>query len=96
MPLCTSFYGKDKSSRNLEAEQFQLKSNEFYIHPEYNSSAQNFDVCLIKTSGVDEIHYDLSKNFEAIPCLPKKMDLEKVENISHLFFHKPWKWFFLY
>ena len=74
------FYGKDKSRRNQEVEQFQMQSNEFFIHPEYNSTTENFDICLIKTaSDIDGINNDLSANFEAIPCLPENFELEKVE-----------------
>ena len=56
-----------------------MRSKLFYIHPKYNSGAKNFDICLIKTP-TDEygIHYDLSSNFEFIPCLPGQINLEEV------------------
>ena len=70
---------KDKSRRNLEANQFQMSSQLFYIHPKYDFGAKNFDICLIKTP-TDEfgIHYDLSSNFEFIPCLPDVINLQEV------------------
>ena len=65
----------------MDAEQFQLKSRSFFIHPEYKKikDAHNFDVCLIKTP-LDEhqINYDLSSNFQSIPCIPNHIDLQKV------------------
>lgn len=73
---------KDKSRRNIDVEQFELKSRNFFVYPEYDrkvDGAQNFDICLIKTSADEfNVHYDLSQNFEMIPCLPEKLDLREV------------------
>ena len=72
---------KDKSRRNIESEQFQLRSRQFFIYPEYGKidGAQNFDICLIKTPANEfGIHVDISSKFDSIPCLPAKIDLKKV------------------
>ena len=65
----------------MDTEQFQLKSKSFFIHPEYKTikDAHNFDVCLIQTS-LNEHHitYDLSSNFQSMPCIPDHIDLQKV------------------
>ena len=77
---------KDKSRRNIEPDQFQIKSRDFYIYPDYDQSiGQNYDICLVKTPA-DEfgIHEDLSPKFDSIPCLPDKIDLEKVCNIPYV------------
>ena len=78
---------KDKSRRNIEPDEFQMKSKLFFIYPDYNrtSGANNFDICLVKTPA-DEfgIHEDLSPKFDSIPCLPEKIDLEKVCNIRYV------------
>ena len=71
---------KDKSRRNLESEQFQLLSREFFNYPEYGKieGSQNYDICLIKTP-TDEfgVSFDLSEKFDSIPCLPNKVELEQ-------------------
>ena len=72
---------KDKSRRTIGTDQFQLKSRQFFIYPEYkkNENAQNFDICLIKTPANEfDIHEDLSLEFDSIPCLPDNVDIEKV------------------
>ena len=82
-----NFISKDKSRRNLEKEEFQLRSRLFFIYPEYNKveGAQNFDICLIKTAS-DEygVHLDLSSKLDAIPCLPDEIDLKKVQSFIRL------------
>ena len=82
-----NFISKDKSRRNLEKEEFQLRSRLFFIYPEYNKveGAQNFDICLIKTAA-DEygVHLDLSSKLDAIPCLPDEIDLKKVQSFIRL------------
>ena len=56
-----------------------MQSNEFFIHPKYNLTTHNFDICLIKTtSDINGIYNDLSASFEAIPCQPENFELEKV------------------
>ena len=82
---------KDKSRRNTESNEFQLKSNLFFIYPEYGKidGTQNFDICLIKTSANEfGIHEDLSSKFDTIPCLPKTIDLSKVRSTSTIIFKK--------
>ena len=76
---------KDKSRRNIEPDQFQLKSRLFYIYPEYGKvdGTQNFDICLIKTPANEfGIHEDLSSKFDSIPCLPDKIDLAMVSYLN--------------
>ena len=70
---------KDRSRRNIEPEQFQLKSRQFFIYPQYgqNENSQNFDICLIQTpSNEFGIPEDLSLKFDSIPCLPENTDLQ--------------------
>ena len=62
-----------------------MKSKEFFIYPEYklNNEAQNFDICLIKTPmNPYGIHKDLSSQFDHVPCLPDKIDLNEVISIK--------------
>ena len=77
---------QDKSRRNIEPDEFQLKSNIFFIHPDYNTTygANNFDICLVQTPPNEYgVYEDLSTNFDFIPCLPdKEIELEKVYRIS--------------
>ena len=85
--LIQNLVSKDKSRRNLEKEEFQLKSRLFFIYPEYNKieGSQNFDICLIKTAA-DEygVHHDLSSKFDSIPCLPDEINLKKVHYVMQL------------
>ena len=70
---------KDRSRRNFEPDEFQMESRKFSIHPEYGKveNAQNFDICLIETSSDDfGTPEDLSSKFNAIPCLPDKIDVD--------------------
>ena len=71
---------KDKSRRNIEPDQFQLKSRMFYNYPLYDqATGTNYDICLVKTPANEfGIHEDLSSKFDSIPCLPKQTDLEQV------------------
>ena len=73
---------QDKSRRNNEVDQFQMKSRNFIIYPEYSAieGAQMHDICLIQTPKNEfGIFEDLSPKFESIPCLPETFDLEKVK-----------------
>ena len=76
---------KDKSRRNIAAEEFQLKSRKFFIYPEYgkNNNAQNFDICLIQTA-TDEfgVPKDLSSKFDSIPCLPENIDFNRTHGTA--------------
>ena len=74
---------KDKSRRNIEPDQFQLKSRIFYNYPLYDhENGTNYDICLVKTPANEfGIHEDLSSRFDSIPCLPKNTDLEQVCHI---------------
>ena len=58
-----------------------MKSRLFFIYPEYGKvdDAQNFDICLIKTSAKNGIHEDISSEFDSVPCLPDETDLKKVK-----------------
>ena len=77
---------KDKSRRNIEPDEFQLKSKIFHIHPDYNTTygANNFDICLVQTPPNEfGVHEDLSTKFDFIPCLPdKEIELQKVNIIG--------------
>ena len=76
---------KDKSRRTIGTKEFQLKSRNFFIYPEYGKvkGSHNFDICLIKTPANDfGIHVDLSSEFDSIPCLPDEIDLKKVSTFS--------------
>ena len=79
---------QDKSRRNIEVDEFQLKSNIFFIHPDYNTTygANNFDICLLKTPPNEfGVHEDLTTKFDFIPCLPdKEIELEKVRSFLPL------------
>ena len=73
---------QDKSRRNNEVDQFQMKSKNFNIYPEYGAieDAQLHDICLIQTPQNEfGIFEDLSPQFESIPCLPEIFDLEMVK-----------------
>ena len=73
---------QDKSRRNNEVDQFQIKSRNFVIYPEYGAieGAQMHDICLIQTPKNEfGIFEDLSPQFESIPCLPETFDLVKVK-----------------
>lgn len=70
---------KDKSRRNIEQNQFQLRSRLFFIYPEYGNGSKNFDICLIKMPANEYgVLEDMSSQFESIPCLPEEIDFEKV------------------
>ena len=82
---------QDKSRRNNEVDQFQIKSRNFVIYPEYGAieGAQMHDICLIQTPNNEfGIFEDLSSKFESIPCLPETFDLEKVKTNFKKFFTK--------
>ena len=71
---------KDKSRRNVDLEEFQLRSRVFFNYPEYGKidGSQNYDVCVIQTPNDNfGVPYDLSTKFFSIPCLPEKIDLSK-------------------
>jgi len=79
---------KDKSRRNDEVDQFQMKSRNFIIYPEYGAieGVQMHDICLIQTPKNEfGIFEDLSPQFESIPCLPELFDLEKVKKFQNFF-----------
>ena len=80
---------KDKSRRNIEPDQFQLKSRIFYNYPFYDhANGTNYDICLVKTPTNEfGIHEDLSSRFDYIPCLPKNTDLEQVCHIRSVRYH---------
>ena len=80
---------KDKSRRNTEPDQFQLKSRIFYNYPLYDhANGTNYDICLVKTPPNEfGIHEDLSSRFDSIPCLPKNTDLEQVCHIRSVGYH---------
>ena len=65
----------------MEVDQFQLKSTIMQIYDKFETidGIPNFDVCLIKTE-TDEngIHFDLSAQFDRIPCFPKVFNLNEV------------------
>ena len=80
---------KDKSKRNVEAEEFQIKSREFLIYPKYNlnKQAQNFDICLIQISESElGINGDLSSKLSDLPCIPDQIDLKEVFRSFHKYF----------
>ena len=75
------FIGKDKSRLSMDVDQFQLKSSIMKIYDKFETidGIPKFDVCLIKTE-TDEngIHFDLSEQFDRIPCFPKMLNLTEV------------------
>ena len=73
--------GKDKSRLSMEVDQFQLKSSIMQIYDKFETidGVPNFDVCLIKTeSDENGIQFDLSAQFDHIPCFSKMLNLEEV------------------
>ena len=75
------FIEKDKSRLSMEVDQFQLESSIMKIYDKFETidGVPKFDVCLIKTE-TDEngIHFDLSEQFDRIPCFPKMLNLTEV------------------
>ena len=75
------FIEKDKSRLIMDVDQFQLKSSIMKIYDEFETinGIPNFDVCLIKTeTDKNGIHFDLSAQFDHIPCFPKVLNLTEV------------------
>ena len=81
------FWFKDKSRLFDEKDEFQLESNEWELFSEnkITGGVRNHDVCLIKTpKNVNGAFFDLSTQFDQIPCLAESFSLEEVSWIKKL------------
>ena len=54
-------------------------SKTFVVHPSYEVNEQNFDICVIKAVNDENKSFDLSEQFESIPCMPTNFNLTKVD-----------------